>query len=194
MVYSRIVHAVHGAQLSFISPKWSTRIFVLGDLLCLNIQSAGAGLLPHAELEQAGNGIIVAGLGLQVAIFAGFMWCCALFHRKFKQHVATTRKTVQISWEQTLRMLYATSVIISVRNVFRLVEFITGHDSYLFKNEWPMYIFDGAPMLVTMAGFYIRYPPQLSRRATDSMIELVSNEGTTTVTNAGLEHGNRLTR
>jgi hypothetical protein len=176
MVYSRLVRTLDGSHFSLISPLWCTRIFVLGDLLCLNIQSTGAGFLPKPHLVTVGNGIIVTGLGLQVLIFVGFMWCCILFHRKLARHLRTTGQTVEVPWESVLWMLYVTSVIISIRNIFRLVEFITGHDSYLFENEWPVYVFDGVLMLVVMVVFYIWYPPQLQTSATDSMIELRSED------------------
>jgi hypothetical protein len=147
--------------------------------LCLNIQSTGAGFLPKSKLVNVGNGIIVTGLVLQVLIFAGFMWCCVLFHRKFARHIYSTGQTVDVPWESVLWMLYGTSVIISIRNIFRLVEFIAGHDSYLFLNEWPVYVFDGVLMLVVMVVFYVWYPPQLQTDVgTESMIELTSENNT----------------
>jgi hypothetical protein len=76
-------------------------------------------------------------------------------------------------------MLYGTSVVISIRNIFRLVEFIAGHDSYLFLNEWPVYVFDGVLMLVVMVVFYVWYPPRLQTDVgTESMIELTSEDNT----------------
>ncbi|KAF1847604.1 RTA1-domain-containing protein [Cucurbitaria berberidis CBS 394.84] len=176
MVYSRVVRAVHGERFSLISPKWCTRFFVAGDFLCLNIQSGGAGFLPHPKVANYGNGIIVAGLGLQVVIFGGFMYCCILFHKKFRAHLARSGEMVDLPWESILWMLYVNSVIVSVRNIFRLVEFITGHDSYLNMNEWPVYVFDGVLMLIVMICFYVWYPPQLQSSQTDSMIELTSED------------------
>jgi len=129
-------------------------------------------------LVNAGNGVIVTGLGLQVLIFAGFMWCCVLFHRKFSLHLRNTGQTVDVPWESVLWMLYGTSVLISIRNIFRLVEFIAGHDGYLNSNEWPVYVFDGVLMLLVMTSFYIWYPPQLQLEeiGTESMIELTSED------------------
>ena len=176
MVYSRVVRAVHGEAFSIISPRWCTRFFVTGDFICLNIQSGGAGFLPHDNLVKYGNGIIVAGLALQVLIFTGFMYCCLLFHRKFRTHLAQSGRTADIPWESVLWMLYVTSVIISIRNIFRLVEFIAGHESYLFLNEWPVYVFDGVLMLIVMVGFYVWYPPQLQPTSSDSMIELTGED------------------
>jgi hypothetical protein len=152
---------------------------VAGDLLCLNIQSTGAGFLPKPRLVNIGNGIIVTGLVLQVLIFAGFMWCCILFHCKFARHIRSTGQTVDVPWESVLWMLYGTSVVISIRNIFRLVEFIAGHDSYLFLNEWPVYVFDGVLMLVVMVVFYVWYPPRLQTDVgTESTIELTSEDNT----------------
>jgi hypothetical protein len=178
MVYSRVVRATHGERFSYVSPRWCTRIFVAGDLLCLNIQSTGAGFLPKPKLVNAGNSVIVTGLGLQVLIFAGFMWCCVLFHHKFARYLHNTGQTVDVPWQSVLWMLYGTSVLISIRNIFRLIEFITGHDSYLNSNEWPVYVFDGVLMLLVMISFYIWYPPQLQLEeiGTESMIELTSED------------------
>lgn len=103
------------------------------------------------------------------------MYCCILFHKKFRAHLKTVDETIDVPWESVLNMLYGTSIIISVRNIFRLVEFIAGHDSYLFKNEWPVYVFDGVLMLITMVVFFIWYPPQLQTNSSDSMIELTSD-------------------
>ncbi|KAF3041892.1 hypothetical protein E8E12_005220 [Didymella heteroderae] len=80
MVYARVVRSVQGQRFSIITPRWTTRIFMIGDWLCLNIQSGGAGLTPRAHLAHIGDAIIIAGLGLQVLIFAAFLsWPVTLF-------------------------------------------------------------------------------------------------------------------
>lgn len=77
------------------------------------------------------------------------------------------------AWESALYMLYATSAIISVRNVFRFVEYVMGKGSYLFENEWTVYIFDGVLMVAVMVLFYVWYPDLLQDGGRpESMIEL----------------------
>jgi hypothetical protein len=44
-------------------------------------------------------------------------------------------------------MLYIISVLIMVRSVFRVVEYIMGNDGYLLSHGWTLYIFDAALML-----------------------------------------------
>lgn len=84
-----------------------------------------------------------------------------------------------IPWEPVLNMLYGTSVIIMVRNIYRLVEYIMGKGSYLFANEWPVYVLDGVLMLIVMLAYFIWYPNQLQKNNTESMIELTSDGGAT---------------
>ena len=185
MVYSRVVRSVSGARFSIISPIWCTRIFVIGDLFCLNIQSTGGGLTANDERAKIGDAIVVAGLALQILVFCFFVWCCVNFHMKFSKHLKASGESTDVPWRTILNMLYYTSAIISARNIFRLVEYIMGKGSYLFANEWPIYVFDGALMLVVMVVFYVWYPDKLVRKKTESMIELTSDGGDSERTKPG---------
>lgn len=173
MVYSRVVRAAHGESFSLVSPKWTTRIFVAADIFCLLIQSSGSGLLAKAGNEQLGDNIIVAGLVLQITVFLGFIACCLVFQRRFRAHLAKTgTQGTSSPWQASLYMLYGTSGAILVRNIFRVVEFVIGSDhGYLADHEWPLYVFDGVPMVLAMAGFFFWYPSQLQRSARDSEVE-----------------------
>jgi RTA1 like protein len=163
MVYARIVTSVEGETYSPISPRRTTIIFVLGDLNCLNIQSGGAGLLPHPKIANIGDYIIVVGLILQVLMFVSFMVCCLLFNNRFRKHKAEAGDTSDIPWQSCLNMLYGTSLAVLVRNIYRVIEFLMGQHGYLLENEWPLYVFDGALMFVVMVGFLIWYPSSLLR-------------------------------
>ncbi|CAM1510928.1 Fc.00g084410.m01.CDS01 [Cosmosporella sp. VM-42] len=185
MVYSRVVRAVHGESFSLISPHWTTRIFVLGDWVCLNVQSGGSGLLAKSDKDKVriGEYIVVAGLILQVLIFAIFMWFGLTFNLRFRAHLKRTGAVIDVPWQSFFNMMYLTSLAILVRNVFRVVEFIMGQDGYLFENEWPTYVFDGALMFLVMVAFYIWHPIKLQRSSRESMIELTSDAA------SSAEHG-----
>lgn len=143
-----------------ITPCWTIRGFVIADMLCLSIQSGGAGLTPKPNLARTGDAIIIAGLGLQVLIFAAFLMCCLVFHVRFRAHLKQTKDSSHPPWQSCLRMLYATSLLIQVRNVFRMIEYAMDSDGYLFNNEWPTYTFDGGLMLLVMVCFLVWYPRQ----------------------------------
>jgi hypothetical protein len=169
MIYARVVRSVGGERFSIITPRWSTRIFVLGDILCLNIQSSGAGLTPKPRIARIGDAIIIAGLGLQVLIFAAFLICCAIFNVRFRAHLERAKAVSDLPWQSCLGMLYTTSMLIQTRNIFRIVEYTMGSEGYLFSNEWPTYVFDGSLMLVVMVCFFIWYPIQFQAGEGNSM-------------------------
>ena len=175
MVYTRIIRAVQGERFSLTPQRWTTTLFVLGDIACLNVQSTGAGLLVNPKIALIGEYIIVAGLGLQVLMFAGFLLCCIVFNIRFRAYVAETGAASEVPWQSCLNMLYSTSTAILVRNIYRVVEFIMGQDAYLFNNEWPTYVFDASLMLLVMIGFFIWYPSQLRPRTWDSTMELTTD-------------------
>ncbi|KAG9508131.1 hypothetical protein J7337_001694 [Fusarium musae] len=139
MVYSRLVRAIGGESCSLISVRWTTRLFVLGDVLTFNIQGNGGGLLANADLVHIGNIIVITGLIAQILLFLAFVACCVVFHRRFRVHLRHTSMPVAIRWEAYLNMLYFTSALILVRNIFRVVEFAMDKEGYLQQKEWPTF-------------------------------------------------------
>ncbi|CAK7213062.1 hypothetical protein SCUCBS95973_001673 [Sporothrix curviconia] len=209
MVYSRIVRAVHGEKFSPISPHWTTRLFVFLDFSFLSFQSNGGGLLAKTKTAQIGSDIIVTGLILQVLGFLGFMVCCIVFHKRFaasQRHMQQPHRYIDdmeqgagaahpnsgppvtsLPWRSCLYMLYAASLAVLVRNLFRIVEFAMGTNGYLQAHEWPVYSLDGGLMLIVMLVFLVWHPSTLGHGGIgsdandsvdqrDSMIELMGNE------------------
>ncbi|KAF4432132.1 hypothetical protein F53441_13851 [Fusarium austroafricanum] len=173
MVYSRLVRAVGGESCSWITVRWTTRLFVLGDFITFNIQGNGGGLLANPDTVNIGNIIVIAGLIAQIILFLAFVACCVIFHRRFRIYLRHTSMPVGIRWEAYLNMLYFTSALILVRNIFRVVEFAMDKKGYLQQKEWPTFVFDSVLMLLVMIAFYIRYPDNLQPYSRDSAVELV---------------------
>ncbi|PTD12548.1 hypothetical protein HYE67_008136 [Fusarium culmorum] len=173
MVYSRIVRAVGGEDCSLITVRKTTRLFVIGDFITFNIQGNGGGLLANEKLANAGKIIVIVGLIAQIILFLAFVVCCVVFHRRFRVHLRQSHTPVEIRWEAYLNMLYVTSALILVRNIFRVVEFVMDKEGYLQQKEWPTFVFDSVLMFLVMVAFYIWYPGNLSSRLRDSTVELV---------------------
>ncbi|KAK3673639.1 hypothetical protein LTR78_006544 [Recurvomyces mirabilis] len=146
MVYSRIIRAVDGERFALITARRTTIYFVVGDFTCLNVQSTGGGLLGSStdSTVKIGEYIVVAGLMLQILMFAGFVGCCLVFQMRYQAYLfsaadASARSHTSIPWGVCLYMLYGTSAAILLRNLYRVVEFVMGKDGYLMQNEWPIY-------------------------------------------------------
>jgi hypothetical protein len=102
---------------------------VIGDFLCFNIQGGGAGLLTDPDDKKKmdiAKYIILVGLGLQILLFGFFMVTAVVWHMRVKRNGKSREAAKGFRWEFYLNMLYLVSVIITVRNLYRVVEYAGG--------------------------------------------------------------------
>jgi RTA1 like protein len=69
-------------------------------------------------------------------------------------------------------VLYGVSSILTIRNIFRVAEYLGGREGFLLRVEWPIYVFNAIFMAVTMAIFYWWYPPAQQFRVVDFKISV----------------------
>ncbi|KAH0350592.1 putative C6 transcription factor, partial [Aureobasidium melanogenum] len=160
MELGRILDLTEGESRSLIRRKLLTKIFVLGDVLSFLAQSAGGGLL--AQGSSFGNKIIIGGLVLQLLFFGFFMVSAVVFHRRMSGNPTTKVMAMPLPWKKHLHALYAGSIMILVRSLYRLIEYVQGGSSgYIVEHEWMLYIFDAALMLGTMLIFFWIHPSEI---------------------------------
>ena len=112
-----------------------------------------------------GEHITVAGLCIQILLFSIFVVVATVFHRRFAQ-VQGSRGLVVVTrtifshrtWETLLFALYATSILIWIRSLFRVIEFGMGNDGYLLRNEAFLYVFDATLMFLAMSFLNLVHP------------------------------------
>lgn len=156
MILGRIIRACNASDYSLIRVSRLTKIFVAGDVTCFLIQAMGGGLLGGAKTKKqfdTDNDIILGGLILQIIIFVGFLIVAVVFHRRLQYHQTT--EAAGLPWQRLMMMLYASSVLISVRNLYRVIEYAMGQNGWLLEHEWPLYVFDGLLMgVVAFVGLW----------------------------------------
>ncbi|KAH8588236.1 putative RTA1 domain protein [Bisporella sp. PMI_857] len=177
MTLSRIIRCVKGEHLSIIRINWLSKIFVVGDLLSLNVQSGAAGLTPHENLAKIGENIILGGLVFQLALLALFFAIAVTFEVRLRKKPTRESYITDAPWKQTLYMTYTVSILIFARSVFRIVEYAQGIDGYSLTHEWTLYVFDGVPMLGVAVFFVIWYPGYIKSTVTNSERIELSNRG-----------------
>lgn len=157
MILGRLIRSMSATSLSIVPVRWLTKIFVCGDIASFVVQASGAGVMVTADSMKTGENIILGGLFIQIIIFGLFGVTSAVFHVRARRY----RPHSDLGWEKTMVMLYTVSALIMVRSIFRVVEYIMGHDGYPLKNEWTLYIFDAVLMfgVIMMLGW--RYPDNL---------------------------------
>jgi hypothetical protein len=177
MTLSRIIRATQNESLALLPMRWQTRLFVWGDVLAFLTQMLGGGLQAVGTLSflHAGEKIILAGLFMQIVSFGCFIATSTVFHRRCRKHPTAASMSPSLPWENMMITLYVVSLLIMLRSVFRVVEYIQGNAGYLLRTELPLYVFDASLMVITMVIFLAAYPSILRKtKGQESFHELRS--------------------
>ncbi|KAH7112589.1 RTA1 like protein-domain-containing protein [Dactylonectria estremocensis] len=187
MVLGRLIRLLNAEEYSLIRSSWLTKFFLVGDVLSIALQGIGGGKLVNAETEDersTGEDIIIGGLVVQILFFSLFMAVTCLFHFRVNRKPTLRMSTMDNSWRRLLSVLYITSILILIRSIFRMIEYVMGHDSELQSKEVYIYVLDAAPMLIASALFNVFHPSrylvsgkQLAD-ATDSEMQLTDYDST----------------
>lgn len=118
--------------------------------------------MASGTLEAMHNGerIIIVGLVVQILFFSLFTVVAVVFHLRMSRS-RKAAKDVQ-PWLIHQCALYAGSLLILVRSVFRLLEYAQGNDGYLITHEIYLYIFDALLMISTMLVFMAIHPSEIT--------------------------------
>lgn len=61
-----------------------------------------------------------------------------------------------------MNALYAASVLILIRSVFRVAEYAEGNDGALLRTEVYLYVFDAVLMFLVMVTFAVIHPSEIN--------------------------------
>jgi hypothetical protein len=133
------------------------------------IQYPGGGLLAKdltnttSSTAQTGKFIIVAGLILQFIWFVFFVAVAAVFHYRMIAVPTTRSLQPDIRWKQYLRSIYFVSILIMIRSLVRIIEYVQGYTGYILSHEVFLYLFDALLMLIVMVWMNWKHPSEISR-------------------------------
>ncbi|KPM35292.1 hypothetical protein AK830_g11282 [Neonectria ditissima] len=163
MSLGRIARALKAEELSLISTRWMTKLFVLVDVACLVTQTAGAIMSGSEDANQASQGktIILTGLGLQIGAFSFFIICTFTIQTRMRSSPKASSLTLDLPYRRYIVGLYITSVLFLVRNIVRIIEYNQSGDGTLLSSEVWLYIFDSCFMLAIVVTLIFLHPGRL---------------------------------
>lgn len=123
-----------------------------------------------------GENIIVGGLGIQIIFFGFFMVVTLVFHMRIRRQPTQQANELITPWKKLLYVLYASSLSILVRSVFRVAEYIMGKDSVLQTKEVYIYIFDALLMALVVVSFNWFHPSRVINKMAD-VKRIASSDG-----------------
>ncbi|KAF2148835.1 hypothetical protein K461DRAFT_212001, partial [Myriangium duriaei CBS 260.36] len=142
---ARIIGASGFIKYCVIRINWLSKIFIAGDIICFLVQGVGATKFVHPKTQadfEMGRYIVLTGLGLQLLLFAVFIATATIFHRRLINNNDFGNVPQALKLGQALLSVYIASLLITVRNAYRFVEYASGNKRYLFLHEWPLYVLD----------------------------------------------------
>lgn len=128
------------------------------------LTQSGAGLMVTAasggssDSASMGNNVIIGGLFVQIIFFGFFLLSAVVFQRRFIVHGGGDH----LPWRRHMFALHTSSVLILIRSIVRVVEYVQGTDGFVMSNEVFIYVFDGLLMCVMMVIFAVVHPSEVT--------------------------------
>ncbi|KAK1527161.1 uncharacterized protein CCOS01_07423 [Colletotrichum costaricense] len=173
----RLIILSNGQGYSPVKPTILTKVFITSDIISFLVQSGGGGILTNAKSPskiQLGENVILVGLFIQLVGFALFIAVTAVFHwRIFQERGQNLRYAA--SWEKFLWVLYGISVLVLIRSLFRVIEYIQGYNGYLQTTEVFLYVFDAALIFLVTFLLAVFHPSKVMTVDEDGNV--ISAEG-----------------
>lgn len=154
-ILSRILYYI--PYLAPLHPGRVATTFVGLDAVCEILIGQGAWRMANSSMTDAqrrlGARLVMTSLCLQAALFGTFGLLAAQFHRRASKAGVLKNDLVVV-----LRVLYVSAFIITARCLYRLVEYIEGWDSEIYKNEVYFWVFDAAIMFINTVLLNVWHP------------------------------------
>ncbi|KAL4964261.1 RTA1 domain-containing protein, partial [Aspergillus stella-maris] len=151
-------------QIGIFKPSLLAIVFVFLDIGSFIIQLIGGGMAtPSADAATMKKGldIYMGGMGIQQFFILLFLIIAIQYHRRMLQLSREHRLVgLKVQWKRLLYALYTSLLFITVRIIYRFVEFSGGNhdDNPIANNEWYMYVFDAGPMWFAIAVWNVVHP------------------------------------
>lgn len=120
--------------------------------------------------------IVLGGLGIQIVFFGFFIITTVIFHTRIAKNPTPRSYSVSGPWKAHIMALYAGSLLILVRSLFRMAEFGLGNDGVLMLSEAYLLGLDGALMFIATAVFLWSHPSRVLGRGDKELTALASVE------------------
>ena len=149
-----------------ISASKLAKYFVCIDILSFAVQAVGGSMASGGTQESAasvmaGIHVYMAGIGIQEFFILVFLGLAITFHRRIlflEKSGALVTVHLNPKWRPLLYTLYVTLGFITIRIIFRLVQYSAGVLSNIPTHEVYFYCFEALPMFLALLVLNITHP------------------------------------
>ncbi|OQD83018.1 hypothetical protein PENANT_c018G11178 [Penicillium antarcticum] len=123
---------------------------------------AGIMVTGSSSSTSTGQNVIIGGLFVQIIFFGFFLISALVFQMRMRADAAAKSIANQFPWRKHMWALHASSILVLIRSVVRVVEYIQGTYGYIMSHEAFIYVFDGLLMFVLMVIFVVVHPSEVN--------------------------------
>ncbi|EER37127.1 RTA1 domain-containing protein [Histoplasma capsulatum var. duboisii H88] len=159
MVLGRMIYFYIPEKKIFgISAQRITLVFVLLDVFSMFVQSSSASLMSSdsSNVAKMGVNIYMGGIGLQEFFIIMFLFLAGRF--QYLMNKIEVYQPQHLPWRRLLYTLYVVLLLITIRIIYRLIEFSKGMETGLATNEKAFYLLEAVPMFLGFVLFNIVHP------------------------------------
>ncbi|KAG0247482.1 hypothetical protein BG011_001416 [Mortierella polycephala] len=158
------------SRYSFIPPRIVGRIFIWSDITTFLIQISAGGMLggggDNLSLVKTGDTLFLVGVCAQGVCYFLFtaLLSVTLMRLVAERQTAGLNRSGRSCMgldKNTLIIasgLYFSSLCISIRSIYRIIEFSQGHNGYLVSNEVFLFVLDAVPLVLAIGIWAIVWP------------------------------------
>ncbi|PYI34532.1 putative RTA1 domain protein [Aspergillus indologenus CBS 114.80] len=166
MTLGRVVRALNAQSATVIRSTWMTKIYVLIDIGSFVCQMMGSAMQASGDADgvRTGQRVVIGGLGVQLVALGWFLVEAGAVHRRLRTRPPSgAARDPAVPWPRTMWTLHAVTGLITVRSIYRLVEFLAGTDSVLSRKEAFLYVFDASLLAIAVFAFAAVHPGRMLR-------------------------------
>ncbi|KAF2491823.1 hypothetical protein BU16DRAFT_129434 [Lophium mytilinum] len=172
-ILSRILY-----YIPYLSPMHPGRVvttFVGLDAVCEILIGQGAWRMANLTMtdkqRQIGANLVKASLILQACLFGAFGLMAALF-----QHRAQKANVLSRKLRTVIYVLYISATIVTIRCIYRIVEYVEGWKGAVYQNEAYFWVFEASIMFANTLLLNIWHP---GKRLPSSNSRFLDRDGVT---------------
>ncbi|OJD25802.1 hypothetical protein ACJ73_02819 [Blastomyces percursus] len=159
MVMGRMIYFFIPEKKIFgITAQRITLVFVMLDVFSMLVQASSSSLMSSEDPKMAkiGINIYMAGIGLQELFIITFFVLAGRF--QYLMNEMERYQPHHLRWRRLLYCLYAGLILITIRIIYRLVEYSNGVENGLATSEVAFYCLEAVPMFFGFVLFNVVHP------------------------------------
>ncbi|KAJ2535732.1 hypothetical protein IWW43_001409, partial [Coemansia sp. RSA 1935] len=142
---SRVLLSDHQKPKVFwLKPRFLTWFFFTSDVFSFLLQGVGVGISTQDGKRDLAKYTVLGGLYVQLFFFAVFLVITmyVLVDRRFVVACGPRDVSPRQAKRRLFWVIIATTMLLYIRSIYRVAEFVGGYGSKIYGTEWLFYLFD----------------------------------------------------